>query len=394
MNSGKRSRLTRLIALWAIASFISWAIMSPGSATAAPSPLGTKARAAALIDVQSGRLLYSQDGDTPMRIASLTKIMTAIVAIEHGNLNDMVKTSKRAFGREGSSIYLRLGEEMSLSNLLYGLMLRSGNDAATAIAEHVGGSEDGFVHLMNKKAEEIGLANSQFRNPHGLDEEGHYSTANDLAKLTAYALRNDVFAEIVKTRDKSAPNPIDSWDYRWHNKNKMLSMYEGADGVKTGYTKKAFRCLVSSATREGQQLAAVTINDGDDWADHRDMLDWGFKHYPLVSIVEKGMDIAGYPYVTSQRFHYPLEADEQNAVHSKLQLIDAAATAYALGERGRLEFYLNGQPIGAVPVYEPGNPRLGISGDAAQSRGSSKLHTTNSTIGQRLKSTWESLIHR
>jgi len=390
MNSGKRSRLTRLIALWAIAPFISWTMMAPGSATAAPSPLGTKARAAALIDVQSGRLLYSQDGDTPMRIASLTKIMTAIVAIEHGNLNDMVKTSKRAFGREGSSIYLRLGEEMSLSNLLYGLMLRSGNDAATAIAEHVGGSEEGFVHLMNLKAEEIGLANSQFRNPHGLDEEGHYSTANDLAKLTAYALRNDVFAEIVRTKDKSAPNPIDSWDYRWHNKNKMLSMYEGADGVKTGYTKKAFRCLVSSATRDGQQLAAVTINDGDDWADHRDMLDWGFKHYPLVSIVEKGVDIAGYPYVTSQKFHYPLESDEQNAVHSKLQLIDATATAYALGERGRLEFYLNGQPIGAVPVYEPGNPRLGT-----QSKSSSKPNLNgNTSIGHRLKSTWESLIHR
>ncbi|MFF2887639.1 D-alanyl-D-alanine carboxypeptidase family protein [Paenibacillus sp. NPDC057967] len=358
MNSEKRSRLMRLIALLIIMSFMSWTIV-PGSATAAPSPLGTKARASALIDVQSGRLLYSHEGDTPMRIASLTKIMTAIVAIEHGNMNDMVKTSKRAFGREGSSIYLRLGEEMSLSNLLYGLMLRSGNDAATAIAEHVGGSEEGFVLLMNQKAEEIGLAHSQFRNPHGLDEEGHYSTANDLAKLTAYALRNEAFAEIVKTREKRAPNPIDSWDYRWQNKNKMLSMYDGADGVKTGYTKKAFRCLVSSATREGQQLAAVTINDGDDWADHRHMLDWGFKHYPMVSIIEKGNDIAGYPYVAAQRFHYPLESDEHNAVHSKLQLIDAATTAYALGERGRLAFYLNGQPIGAVPIYEPGNPRLG-----------------------------------
>lgn len=357
MYIGKRSRSWRFIALWIIGSLFGWAIV-PGSAIAAPSPIGTKARASALIDVQSGRLLYSHEGDTPMRIASLTKIMTAIVAIEHGNLSDMVKTSKRAFGREGSSIYLRLGEEMSLSNLLYGLMLRSGNDAATAIAEHVGGSEEGFVYLMNQKAEQIGLAHSQFRNPHGLDEEGHYSTANDLAKLTAYALRNDVFAEIVKTKEKRAPNPIDSWDYRWQNKNKMLSMYEGADGVKTGYTKKAFRCLVSSATRDGQQLAAVTINDGDDWADHRHMLDWGFKHYPLIQLIQKGNEIAGYPYLAGQSFYYPLESDEQNTVNTKLHFIDRAATSYALGERGYVELFLNGERIGVVPVYEPGSPRM------------------------------------
>nr|WP_240644474.1 D-alanyl-D-alanine carboxypeptidase family protein [Paenibacillus paeoniae] len=340
-----------------IGSLICWSVL-PSSAMAAPAPIGTKARASALIDVQSGRLLYSHDGDTPMRIASLTKIMTAIVAIEHGNLDDMVKTSKRAFGREGSSIYLRLGEEMSLSNMLYGLMMRSGNDAATAIAEHVGGSEEGFVHLMNKKAEEIGLLHSQFRNPHGLDEEGHYSTANDLAKLTAYALRNKVFAEIVKTKEKRAPNPIDSWDYQWQNKNKMLAMYEGADGVKTGYTKKAFRCLVSSATRNGQQLAAVTINDGDDWADHRHMLDWGFQHYPLVQLIQKGNEIEGYPYLAGGSFYYPLESDEQQTVSSKLSVMEMTTTAYALGERGRLELFLNGQRIGVIPIYEPGNPRL------------------------------------
>src|SRR5690606_10156946 len=129
----------------------------------------------------------------------------------------------------GSSIYLKQGEEMSLHNMLYGLMLRSGNDAATAIAEHVGGSLEGFVHMMNETAQMIGMSNSQFKNPSGLDEEGHYATANDMAKLTAYALKNAAFQDIVKTKVKTAPNPNDPWDYRWLNKNKMLSIYEGAD---------------------------------------------------------------------------------------------------------------------------------------------------------------------
>lgn len=320
--------------------------------SAAPDAIRTKAKATALIDVESGRLLYSSNGDTSMGIASLTKIMTAIVAIEHGNLNDMVKTSKRAVGKEGSSIYLQLGEEMSLTNMLYGLMLRSGNDAATAIAEHVGGSEEGFVYLMNEKAAFLGLTKTQFKNPHGLDQDGHYSSANDLAKLTAYALKNDTFAEIVSTPVKKVPNPHDSWEYSYKNKNKMLSMYEGADGVKTGYTKKTLRCLVSSATREGQQLAAVTINDGDDWADHRKLLDWGFKHYPLQQIAVKGQAVAGSPYYVGQSFQYALEKDEMPSVQSKLVIYDTATMRYALGERGELEWYLGNAKIGAVPVYE------------------------------------------
>lgn len=354
---GTIRRSIRYAAVILACAVLGAAAASSAKVNAAPS-IGTNAKAAALIDVASGRLLYSSNGDTPMRIASLTKIMTAIVAIEHGKLDDVVKTSKRAVGREGSSIYLQLGEEMTLHNMLYGLMLRSGNDAATAIAEHVGGSEAGFVHLMNEKASFLGLSNSSFKNPHGLDEEGHYSSANDLAKLTAYALRNKAFAEIVRTKVKQVPNPHDSWNYAWKNKNKMLSLYEGADGVKTGYTKKSFRCLVSSATRGGQQLAAVTINDGDDWNDHSRLLDYGFEHYPLQTIAEKGEAIAGYPYVLGNTFRYPMENSEQGALHTKLTLVDPLSTDYALGERGKLEFQMQGTTIGSVPVYEPDNIRL------------------------------------
>ncbi|WP_138753456.1 D-alanyl-D-alanine carboxypeptidase family protein [Paenibacillus sinopodophylli] len=328
------------------------------AAHASPSTLYTNAKGSALIDVESGRLLYSSNGDTSMRIASLTKIMTAIVAIDNGKLTDMVKTSKRAVGKEGSSIYLQLGEEMSLLHMLYGLMLRSGNDAATAIAEHVGGSEEGFVHLMNEKAIFLGLTHTQFKNPHGLDEEGHYSSANDLAKLTAYALKNDVFAEIVSTRVKKVPNPHEKWEYSYINKNKMLNMYEGADGVKTGYTKKSLRCLVSSATRNGQQIAAVTINDGDDWSDHRKMLDWGFKHYPLQEIASKGQPIAGYPYTVGQSFIYPVAEQEADEIQSRLVLHPADSIRSTFGERGVLEWYIGKHLIGFIPIYDAASPKL------------------------------------
>ena len=327
--------------------------------------ISTHAQATTLIDVQSGRILYSEDGDTPMRIASLTKIMTAIVAIEYGDLSSKAKVTKRAAGREGSSIYLKLGEEMTLSNMLYGLMLRSGNDAATAIAEHVGGSEAGFVYLMNEKALELGLLNTQFRNPHGLDEEGHISSANDLAILTAYALKNKVFAEIVKTEEKQAPNPYEKWNYSWRNKNKMLYMYEGADGVKTGYTKKAFRCLVSSATRNGQQLVAVTLNDGDDWQDHSKLLDWGFKHYPLSIIAKKADSITGSKFVYGQQYVYPLDENELGKITADIELFDSKSVHYSLGERGKMNFYLEGEVIGNVPIYESNSPRLSLGQHAA-----------------------------
>ncbi|HEY2492599.1 MAG TPA: D-alanyl-D-alanine carboxypeptidase family protein [Paenibacillus sp.] len=321
--------------------------------------MGTHAQAAALIDVTSGRLLYSSHGDEELRIASLTKIMTAIVAIEYGQLHKPVSVGKNAYAKEGSSIYLKLGEQMSLEHMLYGLMLRSGNDAATAIAEHVGGSEEGFVLLMNTKAEELGLKHTQFRNPHGLDAEGHYSSANDLATLTAYAMHNDTFKEIVKTPMKKVPNPNESWDYKWDNKNKMLRLYDGADGVKTGYTKKALRCLVSSATRNGQQLVAVTINDGDDWNDHGKMLDYGFAYYPLQTLMEQGQKVEGHDLIVGQKLSYPLATGEENTLSKRLVLFRSDThtdtTDLSFGLRGRIDLLLDGREIDSTPVYIPGS---------------------------------------
>jgi D-alanyl-D-alanine carboxypeptidase (penicillin-binding protein 5/6) len=346
----------RLLLLVILSGVLGLTSFVPG-ASAVPS-ISTHAVAAALIDVNSGRVLYSHNGDKLMRIASLTKVMTAIVAIEAGSLSDKVKVSNKAYGVEGSSIYLHLGEEMSLQHLLYGLMLRSGNDAAVAIAEHVGGSLEGFILLMNEKAKAIGMVNSTFKNPHGLDADGHLSTANDMALLTAYALNNPIFRDIVKTPSISVPNPYEKWDHKWRNKNKMLYLYEGADGVKTGYTKVARRCLISSATRNGQQLAAVTLNDGDDWGDHSRLLDHGFKHYPLEMLYLSGKVLTESNMASPYTFSYPLSEEERNQVEVNVEMINPESLPGKLGQKALATYSLNGAAIGKLPFYQEGHPIL------------------------------------
>ena len=187
--------------------------------------------------------------------------MTAILAIESGEIDETVTVSGNAFGTEGSSLFLKKGEKIKLEDLVYGLMLRSGNDAAVAIAEKVGGSLDGFVWLMNQKAEEIGMKNTHFSNPHGLDNtKNHYSTAYDMALLTRYAMQNETYVKIAGTKVHRAPNSTEQWDYVWRNKNRLLTqLYEYTTGGKTGYTKLAKRTLVSTATKNGHDLIAVTL---------------------------------------------------------------------------------------------------------------------------------------
>lgn len=246
------------------------------------------ARAAVIMDVNSGRILYSKNMNEKLAMASTTKIMTTLVAIESGRLDEIVTVSKKASYTEGSSVYLREGEKHSVHDLLYAIMLRSGNDAAVAVAEHIGGSVEGFAEQMNRKAREIGAMDTHFVNPHGLDAEGHYTTAHDLALITSYALKNPVFAEIARCKKKVIEGPPnESWDRVMVNKNKMLWQFEGGDGVKTGYTKKAGRCLVSSATRNGMQLVCVVLNCGPMWDDSAALLEYGFKNYSLEKVVDK-----------------------------------------------------------------------------------------------------------
>ncbi|GEL76116.1 D-alanyl-D-alanine carboxypeptidase family protein [Tenuibacillus multivorans] len=229
---------------------------------------------AVVLDMDTNAVLFEKESHVERNIASITKIMTAIVALEHGELEDDVNISRNAATQEGSSIYTKLGDTYSLKDLLYGLMLRSGNDAATAIAEHIGGSEKGFALLMNEKANWIGMNDSSFQNPHGLDEDGHYSTAYDMALLTSYAMNsNDQFEKIFSS-EKYLSNNI---DYHWYNKNKMLMTNDYCTGGKTGFTKSAGRTLVTTAEKDGKRLVVVTLNASDDWNDHRELYEYGFE---------------------------------------------------------------------------------------------------------------------
>lgn len=240
------------------------------------------AKSYVLLDAATGRVLQQKNADTQCLIASTTKIMTALVVCEQCNVLDRVRIPKEAVGIEGSSMYLKEGEVLTVQELLYGLMLHSGNDAAVALAIYCGGTVEGFAQLMNDKAHALGLENTHFVNPNGLDAPGHYSTAADMAKLAAYAMDNPVFYQTVSTKTVN----IGSRSLRNHNK--LLWQVEGADGVKTGYTKAAGRILVSSATRQGRRLICVTMNDPNDWADHKALLDKGFGQYAVRTIVTQG----------------------------------------------------------------------------------------------------------
>jgi len=242
------------------------------------------AHSAIVIDAGSGRVLFSHNKDQKMGMASTTKIMTAITALENGDLNSTSKVSGNAYGIEGSSMYLVLDEELSLENLLFGLMLVSGNDAATAVAEHISGSVEKFSALMNKTAEKIGAVNSNFTNPHGLSDDNHYTTAHDLAKITAYALKNQKFKEIVSTRTKSMPWKDHDYNRYLVNHNKFLTMYDGCIGVKTGFTKATGRCLVTAVEKNGMTLVCVTLNAPDDWNDHKTLYDNAFSEYSPYKI--------------------------------------------------------------------------------------------------------------
>lgn len=252
------------------------------------SPSDLSAQSYILMEKQTGKVVFEKNAYQKMKMASTTKIMTGILALEMGKPDDIVKVSERAAYVEGSSMYLAPNEQIRLIDLIYGLMLNSGNDAATAIAEHLCKSEAEFAKQMTKKAVEIGANNTSFENPSGLDGDNHYTTAYDLALITRYALKNDAFAEIVKTKKKVIPWQGKAFGKTLVNHNKLLSMYEGCDGVKTGFTKKSGRTLVCSATRGGISLICVTLNAPNDWQDHTKLFDYAFSRLKLNKIIEKG----------------------------------------------------------------------------------------------------------
>ena len=240
------------------------------------------AEKALVLDALTGRVLYEKNADKQSLIASTTKIMTALIVCEQCNVLDRMRIPKEAVGIEGSSMYLKEGEILTIQELLYGLMLSSGNDAAVALAIYCGGTVEGFAELMNDKAHVLGLKDTHFENPNGLDSPGHYSTARDLAKLAAYAMKNPIFYKTVSAKTVTVGSRY------LRNHNKLLWQVDGADGVKTGYTRAAGRILVSSTTRAGRRLICVTLNDPNDWADHAALLEEGFSRYSVQRIVSAG----------------------------------------------------------------------------------------------------------
>ena len=277
------------------------------------------AKSAILVDAQTGRVLYEKQADQQSLIASTTKIMTALVVCEQCNVLDRMRIPKEAVGIEGSSMYLKEGEVLTIQELLYGLMLHSGNDAAVALAIYCSGTVEGFAELMNDKARTLGMNDSHFVNPNGLDAPGHYSTARDMALLASCAMSNPIFARTVSTKSVNV-----SGGRSLQNHNKLLWQIDGADGVKTGYTKAAGRILVSSASRDGRRLVAVTINAPNDWQDHKELLENGFQNYSVQQIIQAGeclgtAEIAGgqtgsVHLIASEDFSYALMREESPGI--------------------------------------------------------------------------------
>lgn len=314
------------------------------------------ASAAILMEASTGTVLFAKNEHQRRAPASTTKIITALLAIESGALSDRVPISRRAAFTEGSSAHLVAGEEYTLEELLYALMLPSGNDAAVAIAEHLDGSVEAFARRMNRRARELGAYGSRFVNPHGLDDPNHYSTAYDLALFARTALQFPLFARIVGTRAYSAL----SRQRTWHNTNRLLWSFDGAVGVKTGTTGRAGNCLVAAAARDGTTLVAVVLDSADRWADSARLLEYGFSAFARVELARRDDEVArlavpgGSPaelrVVAAERLATVVSVRQVKDVRGRVELVRLSPPIRAGAPVGRLVAYVGDREVGSVPV--------------------------------------------
>ncbi len=286
---------------------------------------------AVLLERQSGRVLYEKNGHEQRPIASISKIMTAIIAIENEYLDEYVTISKEATKQIGSSLYLKEGEKIKLRDLIYGLMLRSGNDAAYAIAEHVSGNIDDFVYLMNEKAKELGLHNTVFENPSGLDEVNkNISTAYDFAVITGYAMDNPLF-RVINNTSRHRAETLSGKIYLWTNKHKLINRYDHIIGGKTGFTKLAKRTLVTVGKKNNLELVVVTLNGGNDWNDHLNLLNYGFKEYEYLTLLDNGIfevkELERIFYL-DDKIAYPIKDEELNDYRFMIDVDDQTKKYY------------------------------------------------------------------
>ncbi len=334
----------------------------PGLVISPDDPLqNLTARSAVVIDAASGQVIYERNKDERRFPASTTKIMTLILALEHSNMDDMVTVSSNAAGTEGSTLWLEAGEKIRMGDLLYGMMMHSGNDATVAVAEHIAGSVDKFAVMMTEKAHEIGAVNTNFANANGLPRDDHYTTAYDLAKITAYGYRVPGFEKIVSTKEIDFDWVKDS-SHHLRNENQMLWLYRGANGVKTGYTDAAGRCLVSGAKKDGLQLVAVVLDSVYMWNDSIKLLDYGFAQTKLKrglskDRLQKSVWVRGGRQATVavhpvSDVNYPLiggeDAKHYTVTYDLPKIVDAPLKEGAVV--GRLVLNYDGQPVGAVDL--------------------------------------------
>lgn len=305
------------------------------------------ARAAVIYDRKTKEIIWGKNENEKKAMASTTKIMTAIVVLEKGNLSDVVTISKKAANTGGSRLKINTNDKISVLDLLYGLMLRSGNDAAVALAEYVGGSIEGFAKLMNKKAIEIGLKNTHFVTPHGLDNIGHYTTAYELAVLTDYAMQNEKFSKIVNTKNTTIS--INGVTRNIYNTNELLGTINGVNGVKTGFTNNAGRCLVTSCTRNGNQIITVVLGcDAKKYrtSDSIKLIEYAFKNYTRVNIEEKvKIEFEKWKQINGKRIY--ISKGEKSDVNLELKEITKKEIPVKIGEENNIQVEIN-----AIYEYE------------------------------------------
>lgn len=328
---------------------------------AASSGFQTGATSMTVMEVSTARVLKTKNAFLKRPMASTTKVMTAIVALKKCKLSDIVKVDKRAVGVEGSSIYLQQGDKISVEDLLYGLMLRSGNDAATALAYHIAGGIEEFAKLMNEEAREIGALNTNFVNPHGLHHDNHYTTAYDLALISAHGMRNPEFKKIVGTKTHKA-----KWEGRdyvtvMHNKNKILN-YSGGTGVKTGFTKKAGRCLVASSMQNGMEVVCVVLNCGPMFEDCYALMQEAHNIYKMVEVLPEYYHIGSIAVNNSKTekvnvyssgaHYYPMTDGEKNGIHTKIEMPSVLEAPVKSGyEVGKIKIYYDNQLLFVEKLY-------------------------------------------
>lgn len=321
------------------------------------------ARAAVLYEPETKAFLYEKNADTRLSMASTTKIMTALVALESSSLDELVEIDDSAIGTEGSSAYLKHGDVLTMEELLYALLLQSANDAAVAIACHVGGSVEGFAEMMNSRANDMGLLQTNFTNPHGLDDKNHYTTARELAVIASEALKNDTFKTITSTYKKRFSSGERERNYVNHNK--LLKKYSGCIGVKTGFTKKSGRCLVGAAEKEGLSFITVTLDAPSDWSDHEKLLDLGFEALERVVLAEAHEFCYKLPVIGGSDASVTAENDEALSFITKKESRDVvtnvkisrfAVAPVKKGDiLGEVVFTSDGEILGSVKLKATGD---------------------------------------